>query len=159
MCEAHLCQRFKERAKRRIGVILTDTLPVEVAGFPPLVARWKWKRLRCQERSNMTDQCVSARQQHQQETWIRATGPVWRKKIILHVRFHAHALTGVKASHKNSTDGELWRYGSLKFGSCLAPKQRFPRTVAEMSDSVATTFSVQNHVRKKIKFRRKRQTS
>lgn len=110
VCEAHLCQRFKERAKRRIGVILADSLPVEVAGFAPLVARWKWKSLRCQERSSMSDQCVTARQQkHQQETWIRATGPVWRTKIILHVRFNAHALTGVKASHINSIDGEFWR--------------------------------------------------
>lgn len=39
VCEAHLGQRCRERATRGIGLILTDRLRVEVAGFPSSVGQ------------------------------------------------------------------------------------------------------------------------
>lgn len=147
----------------------SDRRSGEVAGFPPLWARWGGgggdpkiqKTLRCQDRSSMKGQCVSARQQkHQQETWFRATGRVWGGQ------FHparliscTHTHRRRSRSHINSIDGELYRYRSRKFGSWCLPEQSSPGTVAEMSDCVATTFSDQNNVRKEIKSSRNRQTS
>lgn len=80
----HLCQPFTERGDPRMGLILTDDLlrlrvsllcgPVGGGEENPKIQ----KTLRCQDRSSMRGQCVSARQQkHQQETWFRATGRVW----------------------------------------------------------------------------------
>lgn len=165
----HLCQSFIERGgDPRMGLILTDSLVrLRVSllcgpdggrgGGDPKIQ----KTLRCQDRSSMKGQCVSARQQkHQQETWFRATGRVWGGQ------FHparliscTHTHRRRSRSHINSIDGELYRHRSRKFGSWCLPEQSSPGTVAEMSDCVATTFSDQNNVRKEIKSSRNRQTS
>lgn len=110
VCEAHLCQRFRERANRRIGVILTDRLRVEVAGFPPPLARWKSKNQKtplsgAQQHDGPV--CVCKTTETPAGDMVQGHRTRLEQNIILHVQFHAHALTGVKASHINSIDSEV----------------------------------------------------
>lgn len=111
VCEAHPCQRFGERANRRIGLILTDRLRVEVAGFPSPVGQVEVEKNQKTPLSGAQQHdgpvCVCKTTERAAGDMVQGHGTRLEQNIILHVQFHAHALTGVKASHINSIDSEV----------------------------------------------------